>query len=199
MSIEALIMNKKASFAKTLCFMFSGKAHVGKTTCAEILTKIAKEDGLNVGIFPIATKVKLIARDFGWLGEKDERGRKLLQDIGNIGRSFDEDVFIKSCTNSIERSERYPYDVVILDDWRFTNEFLFVKNTQLLYKPITIRVQSSVRGGLDGNLGEDVSETSLDEFSFMYTVDNNYEHQTDLYPVLYDMYAQESLNNMIKY
>ena len=62
---------------------FSGKAEHGKDTTAELVKKQFEEAGSKVLIIHMADYLKFIAmKYFGWNGEKDEAGRKLLQWLG---------------------------------------------------------------------------------------------------------------------
>jgi hypothetical protein len=195
MNINGQKVNR-AGFSKTLCFMFSGSAFAGKSTCADILGGIAKSDSLVNDKFSLATKVKELAVQFGWDGKKDERGRALLQAIGNTARSYDQDVFARTLLERVEFSDSYPYDMICIDDWRFPNELSFIRNN-LLYKPVTIRVlRPDAPIKLEGDLALDESERSLDNHEFDYVVENFEDSLDKLHNDLYDIYATEVLNNI---
>lgn len=102
---------------------FTGKAGSGKTTIANALAKSKrlKERGILTNVYSFASEIKRIARvEFGWDGQKDERGRRLLQLLGTeVGRAYDPDIWIKKAFNRIDKS----IDMVsIIDDCRFDNE-----------------------------------------------------------------------------
>lgn len=64
---------------------------VGKTTAADHL--VAEHGFVKLAL---ADPIKEIARrDFGWGGAKDVRGRRLLQEIGDVGRNYDPDVWLE--------------------------------------------------------------------------------------------------------
>ena len=66
--------------------LFSGKAGTGKTTASNYLLYLAEKNGY---LLHFATMVKDIAkRYFWWDGVKDEKGRRLLQEIGRTGRNY---------------------------------------------------------------------------------------------------------------
>jgi hypothetical protein len=148
---------------KSLCILISGKAGVGKDTVAQLLAQSFAEQGLKRPIlYKFADKVKTIAYDMGWNGIKDDRGRKLLQDIGRIGRLYDVDTWAKGVVNSAREDwPDYPPDAIIISDWRFPNELDYC-NKQGEYAVITIRVEAPDRESLKGTpLYYDESENSL--------------------------------------
>lgn len=119
---------------KTHIIGFCGKAGCGKGTVSDMIKSLRVASGFNdsVKIFPLAYELKRIAlNEFGWDGEKDERGRKLLQTLGTeCGRMYGGENFWvdkwKSKVN-VWRNEfvvwSWPqYPIVICDDVRFDNE-----------------------------------------------------------------------------
>ena len=58
--------------------------------------------------------VKAVAKFMGWNGEKDTKGRKLLQGIGNLGREYDNDAWIELLIKGIEDTFITPLLVGIL-------------------------------------------------------------------------------------
>lgn len=70
-------------------------------------------------IWSFAAEIKRIAETMGWNGEKDSRGRKLLQDLGSIGREYDRQCWVN----------RMPTDrPVIIDDVRYINEAAAIRS-----------------------------------------------------------------------
>jgi hypothetical protein len=169
------ILHERVSLSHTLCFMFSGKAGVGKTFCSDLLQKISEEEfGLKTCKAPFARGVKDTARFMGWGGQKNRKGRILLQRIGAAGREYDIDLWAKGCFNYIDESPGYPYDIVFIDDWRFKNELEYVQSNQLLYKAVPIRIEAPDREILKGTPEAiDQSEIELDKFTFAYTIFNS--------------------------
>ncbi len=148
---------------KTVIVLISGKAFAGKSTVGEKLAKGLKDKfGMDIMEYGFADPIKYIAKSFaGWNGEKDEKGRKLLQDIGRIFREYDEDIWVKHFLNQLDKkSGILPKNFAIIDDWRFPNELNYLKKNPIL-DVVTIRVFG--RGGLNGELSSDVSENSLPE------------------------------------
>ena len=61
-----------------------GRMQVGKTTAADYLVR-----RYGYVKYALADPIKTIAREgFGWDGAKDEAGRRLLQEIGTVGRAY---------------------------------------------------------------------------------------------------------------
>lgn len=116
--------------------------------------------------YSFSNPIKFVAQAFiGWDKEKDEKGRKLLQDIGKVGREYDIHIWVKHLLGQMDKnfgsnSHIYPANFVIVDDWRFPDELSYLKFNPIL-DVITVRVFG--RGGLDGDVAFDVSENSLPE------------------------------------
>lgn len=155
--------------SKRVFILISGLAGVGKSTFAEFLYEKLLDESYGVVKSSFAGEVKAIARDcFHWDGAKDDKGRALLQGIGNIGRSYDEDIWVKYLLYNTEDYNMFT-DFIIVDDWRFPNEYEFLKNTKDS-NVVAVRILSSERGGLEGKFGEDISETSLKDNDLIYDV-----------------------------
>lgn len=157
----------KPRLSHSLCFMFSGKAGTGKTYSAAVVKSICASAGLSVKLVSFATGVKSIATSMGWNGKKDARGRKLLQSVGYIGRAYDPTIWVRTAFGFVEEDDYYPFDVVIVDDWRFVNEINYVDKYELLYKTIPIRLHAPDREILLATPEyNDASETELDSYQF---------------------------------
>ena len=76
----------------------SGKAQHGKDTTAEMLKKKLEELQYKVLIIHYADYVKYVCRQyFNWDGNKDEKGRTILQQVGtNLARARRETIDRKS-------------------------------------------------------------------------------------------------------
>lgn len=90
---------------------------VGKTTAADYLVR-------RYGFvkFALADPIKTIARDgFGWDGAKDEAGRRLLQEIGTVGRAYRAEIWLERLATRLAaplvdgRAARVVVDDVRLD------------------------------------------------------------------------------------
>jgi hypothetical protein len=158
--------------------LISGKAGVGKSTVALFLQQGLRDASKSATIYAFAYPIKEIAKEsFGWDGEKDDRGRALLQDIGTeVGRRYNPDIWVSNAYGMT-------YDIadyVIMDDWRFPNEYEFL--AKVTGKVFKIKVESSVRGMLKGNpLSNHLSETALDVYPLTYydiIIDNSYSMES---------------------
>ena len=147
--------------SKILVVLVSGKAGVGKTTLANMMVKGAKDLGLNSYVDHFAGDLKFIAKvGFDWNGEKDERGRTLLQDIGTISRKYDENIWARRLYERVVSSSQV-YHLVVIDDWRFPNELAYLKDKPML-EVFSVNIHAPNREILAGTPQyNDVSETSL--------------------------------------
>ena len=105
----------------------AGRAGAGKSTIAEMLVK-ALGGGTHVKIIPFAKPLKEFARKLGWDGNKDAKGRRLLQLLGtDVGREcIDEDIWVKHWCSLCDDALRDGYNHILVDDMRFPNEIAAV-------------------------------------------------------------------------
>ena len=125
LSDEGLIGNSRGDYREAKFIGFAGKMYAGKTTAAEVVR--ASVSGSV--IIPFAKKLKEIATSvFGWDGQKDDRGRRLLQTIGTeCGREYNPNFWVDRWVDEVEKelfvSLFYKDGMyVIADDVRFDNE-----------------------------------------------------------------------------
>ena len=84
------------SAAAPLRVAIGGRMQVGKTTAAD---RLVERHGFVK--FALAAPIKDIAReDFGWDGRKDARGRRLLQEVGTVGRNYRADMWLDRYTSA---------------------------------------------------------------------------------------------------
>jgi hypothetical protein len=93
----------------------------GKSAVAKEFVKTCALNGVLVEILPFADPVKAVAYSMGWDGEKDEKGRRLLQLIGTecMRECIDPDGWVKLWLSKAHSSTA---DIVVADDCRFPNE-----------------------------------------------------------------------------
>lgn len=142
-----------------------GPAGVGKTTLANMLAE--QLDG--VMIISFAKPLKEFAKLLGWNGEKDEKGRKILQLLGtDIGKELiDPDIWIKHWDTAV-RSLEAEATIIIADDIRFYNEARCIAERSGLLIKMTGRSMYE-----DGNdLTNHVSEQILPDDIFDYVIHN---------------------------
>jgi hypothetical protein len=162
---------------KTVIILVSGKAGTGKSYFAEKLRLAFECKNYNVEVQHFASVLKSIAKQyFWWDGIKDGKGRKLLQHLGDVGREYDKDVWVKNLIElRLLNSPNYPQDVIIIDDWRFPNEYQYLKEN-LNYSIYTIEMIAPDREILNGEAAKHISEVALEEFnSYNFIIDNS-EH-----------------------
>ena len=151
-----------------MIIMVTGKAGCGKDTFYEIASKQIKQSTIRLAF---ADMVKAVAYMYGWNGKKDERGRKLLQTVGAVGREYNECVWINPVVDKIKSLSRDT--IPIITDLRFANEYWMISNI------MQERVYVVNIVGRQSDLGEnenDVSEAGLTEEELgtkFITIDNS--------------------------
>jgi len=144
---------------------FTGKFQSGKTTCANLIQNSVK--------LSFAKPIKDIAKIyFGWNGDKDDKGRRLLQVIGtNAGREYNSNIWVEKMHEQLlhektfEESKNKDVDtIIIIDDLRFNNEAEFI----IKWKGIIINI---TRPGYDGDAH--VSEIGILDEYVDYTINND--------------------------
>lgn len=152
---------------KTVVILISGKAGAGKTTVSEILSeKLRDIPSMDVFNYSFASPIKYIAKAFiGWDGEKDDKGRKLLQNIGQLAREYDPYIWVKHFLTQLDRTSALPRNFVLIDDFRFPNEVEYIKNNPLL-EVVTVRVfgrHTSMTSELESEISENALPVEIDE------------------------------------
>lgn len=111
----------------------AGRARVGKDTVAEYLVK-----NYDFKQFSFAEHLKNVAEVAGWNGLKDEKGRILLQHLGDTLREYNKDIFINNLIGRINYYEEVfdvlkleglrPITKVVISDVRLPSEIEALKN-----------------------------------------------------------------------
>ena len=154
---------------KKIVLLFAGKAGVGKNTSADFVEEIYSHSAIKTAQFSFAGSLKAIAKEMGWDGKKDEKGRRLLQQIGAAGRAYDKDVWAKCCLSAIQESD---CDIAMITDLRFPNEARVIKEAY----PDAELIKVFGRGYDLGDNGDDPSEHGFDdvpEAYWSYQLDNS--------------------------
>jgi len=155
---------------KVICI--SGKAQHGKDTTASILKDSLEARGDKVLITHYADLLKYICKSyFGWDGNKDEQGRRILQYVGtDVIRQKKPDYWVDFVSDFLNLFDD-EWDWVLLPDTRFPNE---VDAMRERFNAIHLRV---VRPGFESPLTEEQqnhpSETALDEYFPDYYIENS--------------------------
>lgn len=151
----------------------SGKAQHGKDTCALILKEKLESKNKKVIITHYADLLKYEAKQFfNWDGNKDEKGRQILQYMGtDVIRKINPGYwvnFIKEFMSMFENE----WDYVIIPDCRFPNEIEVwgIDN----WPNVSVRI---IRDNFISNLTSEQlnhpSETALDDYEFDYYIFNS--------------------------
>jgi hypothetical protein len=145
--------------SKTI-ILISGKAGVGKTTTANYLRDLLYQDKFISEIFPNASSIKQMCKSvFNWDGVKDGKGRQLLIDLGRVARNYDLDFWVRENSSRIHQSNT---EVAIVDDWRYLNEYEFLRRNWPTDSVIKLRVERPESEILKSSSSyNDPSETSL--------------------------------------
>jgi len=141
----------------------SGKAGHGKDTVAEMLQdELSEVYGQKVFITHYADLLKYILKTyFDWDGQKDGRGRKLLQYVGtDIVRERSSDFWVNFVASILKFFGDY-WDWVIIPDTRFPNELDVLKEHG--FNVTHIRVDGKNRDNLTAEQAAHPSETALDD------------------------------------
>ena len=167
--------------------LISGKAEAGKTTTANIIKTFLEARCKKVACIPYGQYVKDTAKTiWNWNGEKDKKGRELLQWWGtDIVREQDPNFWVDSVVRLAKVIDKY-VDYLIVDDCRFINEIEAwraikyvaldsatdaLSSKQRFSDIITIRVE---RPGHENALTPEQrrhpSETELDDYVFDITI-----------------------------
>jgi hypothetical protein len=147
----------------------SGKAQHGKDTAATNIKARLESEGAKVLIVHFADYLKFICEKyFGWDGQKDDKGRTLLQYIGtDVGRHANDNMWAKIVLEFLKGYSDM-FDYVLIPDTRFPDEIQLMKDN---FKTATILVR---RLAFDNGLSEaqknHPSETALDFYDFDYTM-----------------------------
>lgn len=155
--------------------LVGGKAGEGKSTFSKFCTEyLLEEHKLSSAIVPFARMVKETAFFMGWDGEKDTKGRKLLQEVGNIGRDYDIDLWANHAIDFIT-GQAVQFDYVFIDDWRFPNEGDVVEEHFLPIFRVRVKRPKEFHTLRGTPLYNDVSEISLpdDDDYYDIIIENN--------------------------
>lgn len=112
---------------KVICI--SGKAQHGKDTTAKYLKECLESQGRTVLIAHFGDLLKYICKTFfDWDGQKDEKGRTLLQFVGTDKiRAVAPDYWVDFIANFLGMFKSQ-WDYVLLPDCRFPNEYEVLKH-----------------------------------------------------------------------
>lgn len=153
---------------KPTIISLSGKAQHGKDSSVNIIQNKFEAIGKKCLHIGYGDYVKFIcSKYYDWDGNKDEKGRQILQQIGtNKIRTQNPDFWVDAVINFVD-AVKSDYDYVLISDSRFENEINRWK--QRIYDIITIHVfRPNFDNGLTEEQKKHPSECALDDFNFEY-------------------------------
>ena len=152
--------------------LISGSARFGKDSVAFIMKELLEKQKKKVLIIHYADNLKLFAKNyFGWSGQKDQKGRELLQWLGtDVVRKNYEDTWVDMIV-ALLKGIKTLYDYVIIPDVRFPNEIDKMCDN---FYCITARViRPNFDNGLTDEQKKHPSETALDNYPMEYELIND--------------------------
>ena len=106
-------------------FLISGKAESGKDTVANLIMKNSN-CATNYNMHIATSEKRIAVDDFGWDRQKDEKGRALLQMIGDGGRKYNPDIWINKFLRDLDGvlflSQTKDKTLIVVPDVRYKNE-----------------------------------------------------------------------------
>ena len=143
----------------------SAKARHGKDTAAELIKEHLEYRGQRVLITHFADLLKFICtKYFGWDGQKDERGRTLLQYIGTDVVGKRNPAYWAEFVAGILYMFENEWDYVLIPDCRYPVEVAIIERT---FDTTVLRVE---RPGFDNGLTDaqkkHPSEVDMDNYRF---------------------------------
>ena len=143
----------------------SAKARHGKDTAAEILKDYLEEKGQRVLITHYADLVKFVCtKFFDWDGNKDEKGRTLLQYVGTDVISSQQPAYWVDFTISILKFFEDKWDYVLIPDCRYPIE---ASRMAEYFDTTVLRVERpNFDNGLTDRQKKHPSEVAMDNYHF---------------------------------
>ena len=149
-----------------MIILISGKAEAGKSTLARMLKEQINSKGMPAVRISFGDAVKKIAFQLGWDGNKDLKGRNLLQLLGDGVRAYSSGFWVKKMISQID-SIPGNEATIIIDDARYFNELSIIDNLYPSVYKIRIR-RSKHKSALTEEQMRHPSETELDNHLDMF-------------------------------
>lgn len=161
--------------------LISGKSGSGKDTIASFLKKIYQQENKKVIIIHFADMVKEYAKlYYNWNGVKDVAGRQLLQQLGtNTVRAAYPNYWAELVAKFLDAAGRKNhFDIALIPDLRFLNEYLIVKKynkdcTTIRINKINDDGTYILNKAFTQEQNNHPSECDLDDYNFDIMVNNN--------------------------
>lgn len=151
--------------------LINGVSKSGKSTVAKLLKeKLAQlVDWDEILILSNASDVYATCmKAFGWNGEKDEQGRRLLINVTKAGYDYHPYFWELRTSKHLaewEQSEGVKCKFLIIDDWRYINTYNFFKEKKCKIHTIKIDTPESFYNGYSETVKKDPSENLGFNFS----------------------------------
>ena len=148
---------------KVLCI--SAKAQHGKDTAASMIKEYLETKGNKVLITHYADLVKFVCtKFFDWDGQKDEKGRTLLQYVGTDVISSQQPSYWVDFVISILKFFENEWDYVLIPDCRYPIEVTQMGDN---FPTWLLRIERpNFESGLTEAQKQHISETSMDNYPF---------------------------------
>lgn len=148
---------------KVLCI--SAKAQHGKDTAAGLIKDYLEAKGNRVLITHYADLVKFVCtKFFDWDGQKDEKGRTLLQYVGTDVISSQQPAYWVDFIIDILKFFNSEWDYVLIPDCRYPVE---VERMKEEFETYLLRVERpNFESCLTDKQKKHISETSMDNYTF---------------------------------
>jgi hypothetical protein len=150
----------------------SGAARHGKDSTANILKEKLESFHKKVLIIHMADYLKFICEKYyGWDGQKNEAGRKILQITGTEKvRSKFPDFWVDIVIKFLEAFGK-DFDYILIPDTRFPNEINKLKDSGFITLALNV-VRLNFENDLTPEQRLHPSEIALDEFNFDYIIES---------------------------
>lgn len=150
----------------------SAKAQHGKDTAAALIRDYLEAQGKRVLITHYADLVKFVCtKFFNWDGQKDEKGRTLLQYVGTDVISSQQPSYWVDFVISILKFFENEWDYVLIPDCRYPVE---VTRMSTVFETQILRIERpNFESGLTEKQKQHISETSMDNYSFDAVIYND--------------------------
>jgi hypothetical protein len=157
---------------KTVVIPVGGPAQNGKDTIGGKLETALTSLGKKVLVIHHADLLKYMAKSmFGWDGQKDEKGRTLLQYVGTDVISSQQPNYWVNFVISILKFFESEWDYVLIPDCRYQAEVTRMKEE---FDTLLLRVERpNFESGLTEKQKQHVSETSMDNYDFDAVIQND--------------------------
>ena len=142
----------------------SGRARSGKDTCAECIKEEFERSGKKVLMVHYADLLKFICKTFlGWDGQKDEKGRHILQYVGtDIVRKQRPDYWVDFIIDVLGLFGDQ-WDIVVIPDARFPNEIDRLKQDVFAVTHVKV-VRPNFESELTSEQKQHKSETAMENY-----------------------------------